>query len=82
MIFTDMAREELLQAMRKKDIRISATELMGQPVAKLKPTLREKARTFVLRMRERYRSLRDWAVDGIRQTGLQPERGLQHGYSR
>ena len=81
MIFTDMTREELLRAMRKKDIRISATELMRQR-PKRKPGLQEKARGFVKRMRERYRGLRDWAIDGIRQTVRQPERGLQHGYSR
>ena len=41
MIFTDMTREELLRAMRKKDIRISATELMRQR-PKRKPGLQEK----------------------------------------
>ena len=74
MIFTDMTQDELLRAMRKKDIRISATELM-RPMAgpglrrdKLQPGLQEKARGFARRMRERYRGLRDWAFSGIRQT--------------
>jgi conjugative relaxase-like TrwC/TraI family protein len=83
MIFSDMPREELLHAMRKKDVRISATELMAQPAAaKPKPKLQEKARKFAQAMRERYRRLRDWTIDGITQTVLQPRRELHYGHAR
>jgi conjugative relaxase-like TrwC/TraI family protein len=81
MIFTDMPREELLRAMQKKDVRISATELMAPRAAKPKPGLREKAQTFIEQMRERYRRLRTWAVGGIKAATLQPERSLRHGYA-
>jgi conjugative relaxase-like TrwC/TraI family protein len=81
MLFSDMAREELLDAMRKKDVRISATELMAPRTAMVKPRLREKAQAFVKRMRERYGRLRAYLGDGIKRTVQQPlERGLRHGY--
>jgi hypothetical protein len=81
MIFTDLSRDELLRAMRKKDVRLSATELMGQKAARIprQPTLWAKARSFAQRMRERYRRLRDRAVDVITEAARLPERGLEHG---
>ncbi len=85
MIFTDMPRGELLHAMQKRDLRISATELMAQQVRRPATPLKHKAQSFVKRMRERYRRLRlrDSSVGFITQRVVQPERGLQHhGHAR
>jgi hypothetical protein len=82
MIFTDMPRQELLHAVRKKDMRVSATELMAQRPAKKRERLKEKARGFAERMRERYRSLRRWARDAITQPARQIERRVERGLAR
>jgi conjugative relaxase-like TrwC/TraI family protein len=81
MVFTDLTREELLDAMRRSDRRRSAIELMGRPPARKKETLNEKARAFALRMRKRYRILRDRAVE-VLTPPRRPEPELYHGHAR
>jgi hypothetical protein len=64
MVFTDLPRQELLDAMRRSDLRRSATELMGTPATRKKH--HEKARTFAQRMRTRYRRLRERTEDTVK----------------
>lgn len=81
MIFTDMTRHELLGAMRKEDTRRSATELLGAPAAKAKPTWKEKSLAFVRRMQNHYRRLRQQVKEATRD--LARERELGHaGFAR
>jgi len=65
MIFTDMAREELLGAIRRQDMRQSATELMGRPKAHVPPTPKNRWRAFVSKVQNTYRQLRKKTVDAI-----------------
>jgi hypothetical protein len=64
MVFTDLPRQELLDAMRRSDLRRSATELMSTPAARKKH--HEKTRTFAQRMRTRYRRLRERTEDTVK----------------
>jgi hypothetical protein len=57
MVFTDLPREELLDAMRQSDRRKSATELMGP--APGRETARAKVLDFIRRMQKHYRPLRE-----------------------
>ncbi len=82
MVFTDLTREELLEAMHRSDRRRSATELMGPRPARKKKTVNEKARAFVLRMRKRFRILRDRAVEVLTPPLRRPEQELHHGHAR
>jgi conjugative relaxase-like TrwC/TraI family protein len=82
MIFTDMPRRELLEAVRKKDMRVSATELMARRPVKHKARLKDKARGFAVRMRDRYHSLREWARHAITAPARRLERGIEHGLAR
>jgi hypothetical protein len=59
MIFTDLPREELLDAMSRSDLRRSATELMGAPPARRQPRGKDRERSFAARMRKQYRRLRE-----------------------
>ncbi len=82
MVFTDLTREELLEAMHRSDRRRSATELMGPRPARKKQTVNENARAFVMRMRKRYRILRDRAVEVLTPPLRRPEQELHHGHAR
>lgn len=68
MIFTDMARPELLGAIRKEDARRSATELMGKPRARVLvavPRTKHRWRAFVRKVQNTYRQLRRKAAEAI-----------------
>lgn len=56
-IYTDLAKEELREAIQRKDGRRSATELMGK--AKPKRKAKGRKRSFMERIRTYYRQLRD-----------------------
>jgi hypothetical protein len=66
MIFTDMARQELLGAIRRQDTRQSATELMGQPKAKSHPKTKNRWRAFVRKVQDNYRQLRRKSAGAVR----------------
>jgi hypothetical protein len=59
MIFTDLPREELLDAMSRRDLRESATELMGAAPDRGQQRFRDRARGFAARMRAQYRRRRE-----------------------
>jgi conjugative relaxase-like TrwC/TraI family protein len=59
MIFTDLGREELLDAMSRSDLRRSATELMGAPPARRQGKVKDRERSFAARMRAQYRHRRE-----------------------
>jgi hypothetical protein len=69
-IYTDLSPAALREAIQRSDPRLSATELMGQE--KRKPTLREMARSFVKRVQETCRRLRERANESI--IGVRNER--------
>jgi conjugative relaxase-like TrwC/TraI family protein len=81
MIFSDLSREELLQAMKKQDLRQSATELLGPRPAQNNRTLRDRTRAWMQRVRVGYRRLRQRMEEAIREVAQQRE--LSHaGFSR
>jgi conjugative relaxase-like TrwC/TraI family protein len=65
MIFTDMPRAELLDAIRRQDVRQSATELMRRPRAQASPNPGNKWRAFVTRVQNTYRQLRKKTAEAI-----------------
>ncbi len=62
-IYSDLSPTVLRESIQRSDPRLSATELMGQE--KRKQTLRDRARSFVKRVQETYRRLRERANEGI-----------------
>ena len=80
-VITDLEDADIRRFVQRADKRKSATELMAKPVANQKPKLRDKARAFVQRMRDRYRILRDRALDGITGAARELERG-DYGLAR
>jgi conjugative relaxase-like TrwC/TraI family protein len=73
MLFTDLAREDLLDAIRRSDARKSATELLREPPPA--PTLAEKAKKFVQKVQQTYRQLREKAASAITEPFRQKELG-------
>jgi conjugative relaxase-like TrwC/TraI family protein len=83
MVFTDLARDELLAAIARDDSRKSATELFGRrpeaeraalaPQREVKPV--EKMRTFMEKVRHVARQLQRKAASVVRETLTQQELG-------
>ena len=82
MVFTDLSREEMLDAIARDDSRKSATELFHQPpataAAPLARSVQPRHRQFFERMQDAYRRLRDYAQEALLE--LIPKR--EHGYER
>ena len=77
MIFTDMAKDELLDAIRQGDRRKSATELFQpKPMAEAAEAEASHARRLAAQLREFYQRLRQKAAT-IKPPA--PQRGLSHG---
>jgi conjugative relaxase-like TrwC/TraI family protein len=79
MIFTDLKRDELLEAIGRDDKRKSATELFqtGTQAAPPAAEQRGKLQEFVAQVQETYRRLRMWAQNAL--PPLTQERKWSHG---
>ena len=72
-VYSNLAAEQLRQAIQKTDTRKSATELLKP---KRTRTIRERTHSLIERVKKTYQMLRDHAADAIRER--QPEREIAY----
>lgn len=73
-IYSNMAADQLREAITRADVRKSATELMGP---KTKPKMKSRLRTILKKASERFKQLRDNALGANREQQKEKEYGRE-----